>query len=51
MKSLGSLTQKRRPKLCDHISEGLAWLGSNSRERRRQECQQLKHRRMDCSER
>lgn len=37
MKNLGSLTQKRRPKLCDHIPEVLAWLGSNSRERRRQE--------------
>lgn len=35
-KNLGSLAQKRRPKECVHISEGLAWLGSNSRERRRQ---------------
>lgn len=32
MKNLGSLTQNRRPKECDYMSEGLAWLGGNPRE-------------------
>lgn len=32
-----TLPQKGRPKECDHISEGLAGLGGNPREGRRQE--------------